>query len=89
MAEESRVRVRSARRDGLEALKKAIVGFVMEVDEVEGSFKLNQHKSDVDYAAVADALAAQSDAGARQIASLMREVRPQAFADPALEAQKR
>jgi transcriptional regulator len=73
----------------LEALKKAIVGFVMEVDEVEGSFKLNQHKSDVDYAAVADALAAQSDAGARQIASLMREVRPQAFADPALEAQKR
>jgi transcriptional regulator len=64
----------------LETLKKAIVGFVMEVEEVEGSFKLNQHKSDVDYAAVADALAAQSDAGSRQIASLMREVRPQAFA---------
>ena len=72
----------------LEALKKAIVGFVMEVEEVEGSFKLNQHKSDVDYAAVADALAAQSDAGSRQIAGLMREARPHVFADPALEAQK-
>jgi transcriptional regulator len=64
----------------LEALKKAIVGFVMTVEEVEGSFKLNQHKSEVDYAAIADALAAQTDAGSRQIASLMREARPQAFA---------
>lgn len=72
----------------LEALKKAIVGFVMTVEEVEGSFKLNQHKSEVDYAAVANALAAQSDAGSREIADLMRAARPQAFANPALEAQK-
>ena len=35
-------------------MKKAIVGLVMTVEEVEGSFKLNQHKSDADYAAVAD-----------------------------------
>ena len=40
-------------------MKKAIVGLVMSVDEVEGSFKLNQHKSETDYAAVAGALAAQ------------------------------
>jgi transcriptional regulator len=70
-----------------EALKKAIVGFVMTVDEVEGSFKLNQHKSEVDYAAVADALAAQSEPGSREIARLMRETRPQAFATPALQGE--
>jgi transcriptional regulator len=65
----------------LEALKKAIVGLVMTVDEVEGSFKLNQHKSEADYAAVASGLAGQQDAGSQQIAGLMREARPQAFAD--------
>jgi transcriptional regulator len=65
----------------LDTLKKAIVGLVMSVDEVEGSFKLNQHKSDVDHAAIATALASQTDAGARQIAQLMRDARPQAFAN--------
>jgi transcriptional regulator len=63
----------------LDAMKKAIVGMVMSVDEIEGSFKLNQHKSETDYAAVAGALSSQTDAGAHQIAQLMREVRPQAF----------
>jgi transcriptional regulator len=65
----------------LAAMKKAIVGLVMSVDEVEGSFKLNQHKSETDYAAVAGALASQTDTNARQIASLMRQTRPQAFAN--------
>ncbi|HEY5066998.1 MAG TPA: FMN-binding negative transcriptional regulator [Xanthobacteraceae bacterium] len=64
----------------LDAMKKAIVGLVMSVDEVEGSFKLNQHKSETDYAAVAEALASQADAGAQQIAGLMRDARPTAFA---------
>src|SRR6476646_7464864 len=49
----------------LEALKKAIVGLVMSVDEVEGSFKLNQHKSDVDHMAIALALAGQHGAAAQ------------------------
>jgi transcriptional regulator len=66
----------------LEAMKKAIVGLVMTVEEVEGSFKLNQHKSEVDYTAVAGALA-EGDADAKQIAQLMRDARPQAFADQA------
>jgi transcriptional regulator len=70
----------------LEGLKKAIVGFVMEVEEVEGSFKLNQHKSDADYAAIVDALAARTDTGSQQIADLMREARPQAFAQAAENA---
>jgi transcriptional regulator len=64
----------------LETMKKAIVGLEMTVEEVEGSFKLNQHKSETDYAAVAGALASQTDAGAQQIAHLMREARPDAFA---------
>jgi len=64
----------------LEALKKAIVGLVMTVDEVEGSFKLNQHKSEADYAAVAGGLASRPDTDSQQIAGLMREARPQAFA---------
>ena len=40
----------------LEAMKKAIVGLEMTVEEVEGSFKLSQHKSETDYAAVAGRL---------------------------------
>ena len=64
----------------LEAMKKAIVGLVMNVEEVEGSFKLNQHKSGADYIAIANALGAQRAAGAKEIAQLMQDVRPEAFA---------
>lgn len=63
----------------LEAMKKAIVGLSMSVEEIEGSFKLNQHKSEADYAAVATVLASQPDTGSQQIAGLMRQTRPQAF----------
>jgi transcriptional regulator len=63
-----------------EAMMKAIVGLVMTVEDIEGSFKLNQHKSDVDHAAVSDALAVQADAGAQELARTMRAMRPQAFA---------
>src|SRR3954469_17938211 len=64
----------------LEAMKKAIVGLVMTVEEVEASFKLNQHKSDADYTAITNALGAQAHADAREIAQLMQDVRPEAFA---------
>jgi transcriptional regulator len=64
----------------LNAMKKAIVGLVMTVEEVEGSFKLNQHKSDVDHVAVATALARQPEAAAQVLASEMRALRPQLFA---------
>jgi transcriptional regulator len=63
----------------LEAMKKAIVGLVMTVEEVEGSFKLNQHKSETDYTALTQMLS-QGDADAREIAALMRAARPLAFA---------
>jgi transcriptional regulator len=65
----------------LDAMKKAIVGLVMTVEEVEGSFKLNQHKSDVDYAGVAGALACQPEADAQILAGEMRTLRPHLFAN--------
>lgn len=64
-----------------EMLKKAIVGLKMTVEDIEGSFKLNQHKSDADHMAVANALAKQDAPASRQIAGLMRELRPQIFAN--------
>jgi transcriptional regulator len=70
----------------LEALKKGIVGLSMQVEDVEGSFKLNQHKSEADYAAVANGLAAIPDHGSQTIAQLMRQMRPQAFAATTNEA---
>src|SRR5258707_14470500 len=65
----------------LAAMKQAIVGMVMTIEEIEGSFKLNQHKSDVDHAAVTNALALQADAGAQHLARTMRAMRPNAFAN--------
>src|ERR1044071_1634431 len=60
----------------LEMLSKAIVGIEMEVETVEGSFKLNQHKTDADNVSVANALAAQGDPDAQVIASRMVALRP-------------
>ena len=67
------------------AMQKAIVGLVMMVETIEGSFKLNQHKSDADHAAVAGTLAGRPDWGAQELARLMRGMRPQAFADGEVE----
>jgi transcriptional regulator len=61
----------------LDTMKKAIVGMVMSVDEVEGSFKLNQHKSDADYVAIASALLQQQDEAAQTIGKQMVALRPQ------------
>ena len=53
----------------LDAMKKAIVGLVMSVEEVEGSFKLNQHKSDADHGAISKRTGTRSPiAPSRQIA---------------------
>ena len=61
----------------LAAMKQAIVGLVMTVEEIEGSFKLNQHKSDVDYAAIAWALLQRHDEAAQTIGKQMVALRPQ------------
>jgi transcriptional regulator len=59
-----------------EALKQAIVGLVMTVEEIEGSFKLNQHKSDADHVAIASALMQVHDEAAQTIAKEMVALRP-------------
>jgi transcriptional regulator len=61
----------------LEAMKKAIVGLVMTVEEIEGSFKLNQHKSEADHVAIASALVQGHDEAARAIGKQMGALRPQ------------
>jgi transcriptional regulator len=60
-----------------EAMMQAIVGLVMTVEGIEGSFKLNQHKSDVDHVAIADAMAQQSDPAAQAIGEQLVALRPQ------------
>lgn len=60
-------------------MSRAIVGLSMTVEQVEGSFKLNQHKSDADHVAVTQALALQKDAGAQAIARHMQAMRPGPF----------
>lgn len=55
-----------------EMLLKAIIGIAVAVEVVEGSFKLNQNKSEADAASVADALAALDNADAKALASLLR-----------------
>ena len=69
----------------LDAMKKAIVGVVMAVDEVEGSFKLNQHKSDADRFAIFTALLHQRHVGAREIALQMQASRPLAINDQTIQ----
>jgi transcriptional regulator len=61
----------------LDALKKAIVGLVMTVEEIEGSFKLNQHKSEADHVAIASALLQRHDEAAQTIGKQMVALRPQ------------
>jgi transcriptional regulator len=70
------------------AMKQAIVGVMMRVDTVEGSFKLNQHKSDADHVAVAAALSRQDDAASQEIAAQMIALRPQLdYTEPALAGE--
>jgi len=52
---------------------KAIVGFEIPIDRLEGKFKLNQNRSRADQEGVVRALEASTDASEREIARLMRE----------------
>jgi len=66
-------KVADKRRD---MLLKAIVAVEMTIETIEGNFKLNQHKSDTDHVAVANALARQQDPSAREISKRMVALRP-------------
>jgi transcriptional regulator len=59
-----------------EMLLKGIIGIEMTIETIEGNFKLNQHKSDEDHVAIANALGAQDDPSAQAIAKRMVALRP-------------
>ena len=67
-------KVPERRRD---MLLSAIVAVEMTIESIEGNSKLNQHKSDADHVAIANALAAQPDPAAQAIARRMVALRPQ------------
>lgn len=56
----------------IQGMARAIVGLRMMVERLDGSWKLNQHKSDGDRAGVQAGLSNEPDAGARAISALMR-----------------
>ena len=60
-----------------EMLLKGIIGVEMTIETIEGNFKLNQHKSDEDHVAIANALSRQDDPSAQAIAKRMVALRPQ------------
>lgn len=60
-----------------EMLLHAIIGIEMQIETVEGSFKLNQHKPEADYVGTARALKSQNDASAIAIAQRMMATKPQ------------
>ena len=59
-----------------ETMLQSIVVLEMDVKKVEGQRKLNQHKSDEDYASITRHLAKSDDADAREIADRLRRLRP-------------
>jgi transcriptional regulator len=59
----------------LAAMLKAIVGIVIEVEAIEGQWKLGQHKGREDHDAVVAALRERGEAGAAAVAGLMDAAR--------------
>jgi transcriptional regulator len=59
-----------------ETMLQSIVVLEMDVKQVEGQRKLNQHKSDEDYASITRHLSQSEDADAREIAAKLRALRP-------------
>jgi transcriptional regulator len=56
----------------IQGMTRAIVGLRMKVERLEGSWKLNQHKSDGDRTGVQAGLATETDTDAQAISALMR-----------------
>ncbi|MGI9627669.1 MAG: FMN-binding negative transcriptional regulator [Longimicrobiales bacterium] len=55
----------------METELKAIVGFELEIERIEGKFKFNQNRSQADQAGVADRLGGSADANERAVADIM------------------
>lgn len=61
----------------LVSLMENVAAFEIEVRRIEGQFKLSQDKPDVDRRGVVAGLTSMNDRGAREIARLMQDHRPQ------------
>jgi len=59
-----------------ESMLQSIVVLEMDVKQVQGQRKLNQHKSDEDYASITRHLSQSDDADAREIAAKLKALRP-------------
>ena len=58
----------------IQGMTRAIVGLRMTVERLEGSWKLNQHKSEGDRLGVQSGLSVEADQDSRSISALMREL---------------
>ncbi|MFJ3483962.1 FMN-binding negative transcriptional regulator [Pseudomonas sp. NPDC090202] len=70
--------VSDAPSDYIDAMLRAIVGFAIPIERIEGKRKLNQNRSAEDIAGVARGLAASQDQTDQQIARLMSSGEPRA-----------
>ena len=64
-----------APRDYLDAMLRAIVGFALPIQRLQGQWKLSQNRNAADHAGVQQALRASPDAGAQQLAEQMKCMR--------------
>ncbi|PZP25537.1 FMN-binding negative transcriptional regulator [Pseudomonas kuykendallii] len=62
-----------APRDYIDAMLRAIVGFALPIEHLEGKWKLGQNRSAADQQGVLDGLGASSDARDRELAQRMLE----------------
>ncbi len=58
----------------IDGMTRAIVGLRVTVERLEGSWKLNQHKSDGDRRGVQSGLATEADENSQSISTLMRDL---------------
>ena len=65
--------VTDAPADYMEKQLRAIVGFRLTIEALEGKMKLSQNRSEADRASVAATLSVATDGNAREVAALMRE----------------
>lgn len=68
--------VADAPEDYVQQLLRAIVGIELRVERLVGKWKLSQNRSEADRLGVADGLAAEPEADAQRMASLVRDLSP-------------
>lgn len=64
-----------APRDYIDAMLRAIVGFALPIQRLQGQWKLSQNRNTADHAGVQQALSASPNAGAQQLAEQMKSMR--------------